>query len=125
MLEFKNSVFKLKPIGESSILGEVKKMLINGEQILSAYESGRDQIVFTNKRVIAVDVKGIVGKKKEFSSLPYSKVQHFTVQTPGFMELLSDGELILGFANGILVQFEFGGKVDIISICKSIGECIL
>ena len=122
MLEFKNSIFKLKPIGESSVLEEVKKMLINGEQILSAYESGRDQIIFTTKRVIAVDVKGIIGKKKEFSSLPYSKVQHYTVQTPGFMEVLSDGELILGFANGILVQFEFGGKVDIISICKSIGE---
>lgn len=125
MLEFKNSVFKLKPISESDMVPDVKNMLINSETILSAFESGRDQVIFTTKRVLAVDVKGIVGKKKEFSSLPYSKVQHFTVQTPGFMELLSDGELILGFANGILVQFEFGGKVDIISICKSVGECIL
>ena len=43
----------------------------------------RDCVVFTSKRIIAVNVQGISGKKKDFTSLPLAKVQAFSVETAG------------------------------------------
>ena len=53
-------------------------------QVVSSYSSMRDYVVFTNKRVISVNVQGLTGKKKDFTSLPYSKVQAFSIETKLF-----------------------------------------
>lgn len=46
-------------------------------------------------RTIAIDVQGITGKRKSFSTMPYSKIQYFSIQTPGLAELFLDSELFL------------------------------
>jgi len=126
MLNFSNSVFKLKHIPESDIMNDVRTFMLPGEHIVAAFKSGRDQVIFTDKRIIAVDVKGITGSRKEFSTLPYSKIIHFTVQTPGFLEFNSDSELVLAYPNGALIQFEFsGGNVNILKIAQMISEYVL
>ena len=51
-----------------------KNNQIQGEEVRLAFTHVRDKVWFTNKRVIAVDVQGITGSKKEFRSFPYSKV---------------------------------------------------
>ena len=108
-----NSVWNLKPINLESIRGEVQGLLIVGENPIMAFQTIRDQLVFTNKRIIAIDVQGITGKRKSFSTMPYSKIQFFTIQTKGFMELFPDSELFLTFSNGFTAKFEFKGNVDI------------
>lgn len=72
-----NSTFNLKPINKESVRGEVMGLLVNGEEIAYAFQTVRDQLIFTNKRIIAVDVQGITGKRKSFTTLPYSKIQYF------------------------------------------------
>ncbi len=120
-----NSVFNLKPINKDSVRSEVQGLLINGEEVQYAFQTIRDQLVFTNKRIIAIDVQGITGKRKSFSTMPYSKVQYFAVQTPGFAELVPDSELFLMFASGFTAQFEFKGQVDIGAIGRMISEYVL
>ena len=61
----------------------VAPLFVTGEQFIGEYQAMRDFVVFTNKRVIAVNVQGLTGKKKDFTSLPYSKVQLFSVETSG------------------------------------------
>lgn len=120
-----NSVFNLKPISNDAVRGEVQGLLIGGEEILYAFQTVRDQLVFTNKRIISIDVQGITGKKKSFSTMPYSKIQYFSVQTPGFVELIPDSELFLMFASGFTATFEFKGQVDIGAIGRMISEYML
>lgn len=120
-----NSAWNLSPISVSDVRGEVNGLLLPGEEILAAFKTVRDQLIFTNKRIIAVDVQGITGKKKSFSSLPYSKVQFFTIQTPGFAELVPDSEMFLMFTNGFTAKFEFKGNVDIGKIGRMISELVL
>jgi hypothetical protein len=43
-----------------------------------------------------VNVQGITGKKRDFTSLPYSKIQAFSVETAGHFDL--DAELDLWFS---------------------------
>lgn len=120
-----NSVFNLKPITTGEIRPEVSKLLIPGEEIISAYKTVRDQMIFTNKRVISVDVQGITGKRVSYSSLPYSKVQFFGVQTPGLIEIIPDSELMLTFASGYTATFEFKGNTNILELSQILSKYIL
>lgn len=120
-----NSVWNLKPINADSVRAEVNGLLINGEEVVMAFQTIRDQLVFTNKRIIAVDVQGLTGMRKSFSTMPYSKIQYFTIQTPGFAELFPDSELFIMFSNSFTAKFEFKGKVDIGEIGRMISEYVL
>ena len=126
MINFnKDSVFNLKPIDLRDVHNEVAGLLVPGEQMICAFKTIRDQLVFTSKRVISVDVQGLTGTRKSYSSLPYSKVQYFAIQTPSVMEFVPDSELILVFANGMQTRCEFKGGVDIGLIGRMISEYVL
>ena len=121
----KDSVFNLKPIPISDVRGEIPALLIPGEQIVAAFRTVRDQLVFTDKRIISVDVQGLTGKRKSYTSLPYTKVQFYSVQTPGLLELVADSELELMFTNGFTASFEIKGNFDILGLCKVISQFVL
>lgn len=120
-----NSVFNLKPINAEDVRKEVDGLLISGEEVEFAFQTVRDQLIFTNKRIISIDVQGITGKRKSFAIMPYSKIQYFSIQTPGFMELIPDSELFVMFSNGFTAQFEFKGVVDIGKIGRMLSEYVL
>lgn len=122
MIDFKNSsVFKLKPNEEFA--EAVRALLLPGESIIAAYKAIRDGVVFTDKRIIAVNVQGITGKKRDYSSLPYSKVIAFSVETAGTFDL--DSELELYFSGLGKVKFEFTGETNVIEIAQTIGGYVL
>lgn len=120
-----NSVFNLKPISNDEVRGEVDGLLIADEKVEFAFKTIRDQLVFTSKRIISIDVQGITGKRKSFATMPYSKIQYFSIQTPGFMELFPDSELFVMFTNGFTAKFEFKGAVDIGKIGRMLSEYVL
>ena len=120
-----DSVFNLKPISNDEVRGEVDGLLIADEKVEFAFKTIRDQLVFTNKRIISIDVQGIIGKRKSFATMPYSKIQYFSIQTPGFMELFPDSELFVMFTNGFTAKFEFKGAVDIGKIGRMLSEYVL
>lgn len=131
MIDFKNATFfKMKkvPNKEGEIL--VAPLLVENEKILYTYKSIRDEIVFTNKRIIAVNVQGITGTKKDFTSMPYSKIQVYSVETVGLGEKIwagsmADCELELYFSDIGKVKFEFKGDCDIIEIGKMISTYVI
>ena len=126
MINFnQNSAWNLKPINTNEVREEVNGLLIGGEEIIAAFKTLRDQLIFTNKRIISIDVQGLTGKRKSFASMPYSKILFFSIQTPGFAELISDSELTLTFSNGFVAAFEFKGDVNIGEIGRRISEFVL
>ena len=123
MIDFKNGIlFKLKK-ENSPVPNDVLNIFIANEEIIGYYKGLRDYVVFTNKRIIAVNVQGITGKKKDYSTLPYSKVQAFSVETAGAFDI--DSELELYFSSLGKVKFEFTGTSDIIKIGQAISNYIL
>lgn len=120
-----NSAWNLKPINVDSVRSDVMGLLVPGEEVAMAFQTVRDQLVFTNKRIISIDVQGITGKRKSFSTMPYSKIQFFTIQTPGFAECVPDSELVITFSNNFVAKFEFRGAVDIGQIGRMISEYVL
>lgn len=124
MIDFKNASFmKLKPVPDSDFVGMLQPMFLEDEQIIQTFRGIRDGVVFTNKRIFAINVQGITGKKKDFTSLPYSKIQAFSVETAGTFDL--DSELELWFSGLGLAKFEFVSNADVSRICRMISEKVL
>jgi hypothetical protein len=124
MIDFTTgSVFKLAQIDPAEIAPQIAGLLLEGEQLLVAAKTIRDFVVFTDKRIIAVNVQGMTGKKRDFTSLPYSKIQAFSVETAGTFDL--DAELELWFSGLGKVRFEFKGRFDITYLGKLIAHKIL
>ena len=124
MIDFQNASYvKLSQIDPGQISGQIVPLLIDGETINVAYKGMRDYVVFTSKRIIAVNVQGITGKKKDFTSLPLAKVQAFSLETAGTFDL--DAELELWFSGLGKVKFEFTGKTDVAYLNKLIAHYVL
>lgn len=124
MIDFKNATFvKLSPAGAGAVPADVNAMLVDGEQVVQAFKAIRDVVIFTNKRIFAINVQGITGKKKDYTSLPYSKIQAFSVETAGLLDL--DSELDLWFSGLGKVRFEFVTSADVAQICKFISSVVL
>ena len=124
MIDFNNSSFvKMKQIDLESLMRDIQPLLINGEQVIGAYKAMRDYCVFTNKRVISVNVQGMTGKKKDFTSLPYSKVIAYSIETAGVLDM--DSELEMYFSGLGKVTFEFTGQSNIVQIGQIISTFIL
>ena len=60
---------------------ELAPILVEGEAVHLSFKGMRDSVIFTNKCLIAVNVQGLTWKKRDYSSLPYSKVQAWSIET--------------------------------------------
>jgi hypothetical protein len=125
MIDFENAkLFKLtKHNDETGAAKKIMPVLIDGEHIIEAYQTIRDGVIFTNKRVIAINVQGVTGKKRDITTLPYRRIQSFSVETSGVIDI--DSELQLYYSGLGRVSFEFSGGSKILEICKCISEHIL
>ena len=124
MIDFQNASFmKLRPVGDNSFATLISPLLVSEEIILASFQGLRDGVVFTNKRIFAINVQGITGKKKDISSLPYSKIQAFSVETAGVLDL--DSELEIWFSGLGKVKFDFVSRADVSGICRMISERVL
>ena len=124
MIDFENKEYlKLKETDNDAYSDLVNGILIGDERIIHTYKSVRDGVVFTNRRLIAINIQGITGKKKAITVLPYDRIQAFSVETAGVIDL--DSELYLWFSGMGQVKFEFTCRTDVSKICRCISECIL
>lgn len=124
MIDFNNASFmKLKPVSDAEFSNMIRPMFVPGEEIIQSFRGIRDGVVFTTKRIFAINVQGISGKKKDFSSLPYRKIQAYSVETAGVIDL--DSELELWFSGLGKVKFEFIAQADVSEICRMISEKVL
>lgn len=124
MVDFKSgAVIKLSKTKNFVYEDVVRPLFISDEEFIGEYQAIRDYVIFTNKRIISVNVQGLTGKKKDFTTLPYSKIQAFSVETSGVLDL--DSELELYFSGLGKVKFEFTSGSDIVTLGKLISEKIL
>ena len=122
MIDFQNKSF-LKMKEDSNYQKRVADLIVPSEQILGSYKSVRDGVVFTSMRIIVVNVQGITGKKVDFTSLPYKRINAYSIETAGTFDM--DAELDI-FISGLgKLRFEFRGRSDIKEISKFISQSIL
>lgn len=94
------------------------KILLDDEKCLMAFKAGRDVTLFTNLRVMVLDVQGLMGCKIEYTSIPYRSICAYSVESAGVWD--RDSELNLYTRNRwhiAKVEMDFrAGKTDIMQI---------
>ena len=70
MIDFANAKYlKLREVDEKEGQKLVGDLLIDDEDLIGSFKTVRDMVIFTNKRIIAVNLQGWSGKKKRISPL--------------------------------------------------------
>ena len=125
MIDFNSNGFfaRLKKVADNEYEKILTDILIPNEVIVGSYKSVRDGVVFTNKRIITINIQGMSGKKKDFTSIPYNKITTYSVETSGAFDL--DAELEIYISAVGKLKFEFTGRTDVKAICKIISAYAL
>lgn len=92
------------------------RLLIDGEMIEVGFKLFRDVFMFTNKRLILIDVQGLTGKKVEYRSLPYKSISRFSLETAGTFDLDAELKIWISSENLPSVSKKFNKSVDVYEI---------
>ena len=113
----------LKLVEKDKVKKEALKLLVKDEVVEGAFQTVRDQVIFTNKRVITVNYQGVTGTRVSMFNYPYSKIQYYAIETAGLVDI--DSELNIFFSNGVVLKLEFRTYVDIERLCAVISNYVL
>lgn len=100
-------------------------LLIQNEQIELGFKLIRDTFIFTNKRLILVDVQGLTGSKVEYKSLLYKSISKFSIETAGTFDL--DAELKIWVSSETLpsISKKFNKSVNVYEVQKVLAQHVL
>ena len=96
-------------------------VLQSDETVELAFKHGRDMFIITTKRIMAVDVQGITGKKVEFRSVPYKHMKGFAVESASTLGRSVEAIFYCSkMVGGMNIAFD--KKTDIFEINNSIAN---
>lgn len=95
-------------------IADFQKMMAEGETVELAYVAKRDRVLFTNKRILIINVQGITGRKVDYHTIPYSKLSSFSIETSGTFDLESELKLWVSGLGGIELHFIKGVDIKVI-----------
>ncbi len=111
-------------VGAEKLTADYGQLITEGESIEVGFKVLRDVFVFTNKRLILVDIQGITGKKVEYLSVPYNKITKFSVETAGTLDL--DAELRIWVGSDLTpIEKKFNKKVNIYDLQAVLSKHVL
>jgi len=68
---------------QAQVSQDAPEIPIAGEEFLFAFAFTRDQVYFTNFRILVKDKQGIFGSSIAWKTIPYSAIKAFFVETAG------------------------------------------
>jgi hypothetical protein len=111
-------------VDAGTVQQDLAPLLIEGEIVEIAFKIIRDQIIFTNKRLITVDKQGITAKKVDYRSVPYDKITQFSKESAGVLDL--DAELKIWVSSmSEPLKFEFSKDAPINDVYALLSEKVL
>lgn len=124
MIDFINPEYiKLNVMDLNKAEDAVSALLVDDEKVEVAFRTVRDKVVFTSKRIITINVQGVSGRKVDYTTIPYSKIQTFSIETCGTFDL--ESELNIWISSVGKIHFEIAGGYDIRSINKLLSKHLL
>jgi hypothetical protein len=101
------------------------KLLIASEEVEVAFTIFRDTFIFTNKRLLLIDVQGLTGSKVSYFSASYRSITRFSVETAGSFDLDAELKIWISSEQHPSICKKFNKKVDIYEVQKVLAEYTL
>lgn len=102
-----------------------EKLLIDGEQIEMGFKLIRDTFLFTNKRLILVEVQGLTGSKVEYRSISYKNISRFSIETAGTFELDAELKIWVSSEANPSIKKQFNKSVNVYDVQKVLATFVL
>ena len=126
VMEFRDKPMQnLIRIKEKEICKNVQELLLDGEQIVGAYKTVRDQAVFTTHRIFYGGYAGDDRYPAGDLCAALRKILHYGIKTAGFGDPLQTSELTVCFADEHEAKFGFIGQDELLAVARAISRCIL
>ena len=133
MINFSTAAFtKMDHAGPGEAESLLDGMLLSGETVHAAFK-GANKVwaVFTDRRLIAVTAQGMTGRKRDYTTLPYSGISAASVDANGGFDAGAGMDLWwggLGFSmlgtvpSPCILGLEFVPGVDVLALERFVLE---
>tara|TARA_R110002051_G_scaffold143507_6_gene216497 strand:+ start:5570 stop:5947 length:378 start_codon:yes stop_codon:yes gene_type:complete len=112
-------------VSAEQLLKKYGRLLIDGEQIELGFSLLRDVFMFTNKRLILIDIQGITGSKVEYKSLPYKNISRFSLETSGTFDLDAELKIWISSENVPSVSKKFNKSIDVYEVQRYLASKVM
>jgi len=121
---FNNLLGNATEVNLEEIRKEFDPILLPDEELETAFRIFRDKWVFTSMRLIMLDVQGVSGVKREYHSIPYKSIVHFSVETAGTFDADCEMKLWVRGMNEPIKK-EFMRDVDVKGLSKVLANHVM
>jgi len=101
------------------------RLLIEGEQMELGFALLRDVFMFTNKRLILIDVQGLTGSKIEYKSLPYKNISRFSLETSGTFDLDAELKIWISSEDVPSVSKKFNKSINVYEVQRYLAQKVM
>lgn len=109
----------------NKVRDSVNPYLVSGENIYMAFKAVRDTIIFTQYRIIIIDVRG-VGIQRGVKSIPYHSIQRFEIRTGAAVDINTELMIWVGYATDPTYVIVFAnGDENLLKVQKIIATGLL
>ncbi|GHB39705.1 PH domain-containing protein [Mongoliitalea lutea] len=112
-------------VGPEELNKKFGKLLIEGETIDLGFKLLRDTFIFTNKRLILIDIQGITGSKTEYKSILYKSISRFSVETAGTFDLDAELKIWISSETHPSIVKQFNKSVNVYEVQKVLAFHVL
>ena len=112
-------------VSPEELVKQYGSLLTENEEIELGFKLIRDTFIFTNKRLILVDIQGITGSKTEYKSITYKSISRFSVETAGTFDLEAELKIWISSEQMPSITKKFNKSVNVYDVQKVLAFHVL
>ena len=101
------------------------RLLVEGEEVELGFKLLRDVFMFTNKRLLLIDIQGITGSKVEYKSMPYKNISRFSLETAGTFDLDAELKIWVSSEDRPIVSKRFNKSIDVYEVQRYLAKKVM
>jgi hypothetical protein len=101
------------------------QLLTEGEEIELGFKLIRDTFIFTNRRLILIDIQGITGSKTEYKTVTYKSITRFSIETAGTFDLDAELKIWVSGEAQPSIKKQFNKSVNVYDVQKVLAHHVL
>jgi len=101
------------------------QLLTEGEDIELGFKLIRDTFIFTNRRLILIDIQGITGSKTEYKTVTYKSITRFSIETAGTFDLDAELKIWVSGEAQPSIKKQFNKSVNVYDVQKVLAHHVL
>ena len=112
-------------VSVEKLMTKYGRLLCDNEQIELGFQLFRDTFMFTNKRLILIDIQGITGSKVEYKSMPYKNISRFSLETAGTFDLDAELKIWVSSESQPSVSKKFDKSIDVYEVQRYLASKVV